>query len=329
MAGHRRHNGHHRHGIDPDAGDLRVVLAIAANMALTLAQVIGGLLSGSLALLADALHNLSDAFSLIIALVARKIARRPKNDDMTFGYSRIEIVAALVNYTTLFVIALYLMVEAVDRFLNPQDVNGWIIVVIATVALALDAVTALLTFRMSKDSVNIRAAYLHNLADALGSAGVIVVGTGVLLFGWVILDPIITMMISVYVLWQVSKELPATVRILMLASPKGQETADVLATLSQVDGVAGAHEVSFWQVDERESALGAHVVIDAGRWSEADAIKRQIKQALRARHGISRILIEMECSRHACAGQNGHGEVTGTGGPEGRRDDGRSGPQAR
>ena len=188
--------GHGHQHIDADAGDLRVAWAIAVNLVLTVAQVIGGVVSGSLALIADALHNFSDAIALIIAFAARKIARRPHDSTMTFGYGRIEIVAALINYTTLIVIGLYLVVEAVARFVDPQPVTGWIIVVVAGVALVVDLMTALLTYRLSKTSVNIRAAFLHNLADALGSVAVIIAGTLVLLFDWQLVDPIVTILIA-------------------------------------------------------------------------------------------------------------------------------------
>ena len=123
--------GHHHHHVDPEAGDARVLWAILVNMFLTIAQVVGGVLSGSLALIADALHNFSDAIALVIAFGARKIARRPSDETMTFGYGRAEIIAALVNYTTLIVIGLYLLYEATVRFIDPQGVDGWLVVVIA------------------------------------------------------------------------------------------------------------------------------------------------------------------------------------------------------
>ena len=144
----------------PDAGDRKVAAAIGVNILLTLVQIAGGILSGSLALIADALHNFSDAASLVIAFAARKIARRKADAKMTFGYDRAEVVAALINYTTLIIVGLYLIYEAVMRFIEPQGVDGWLVVIIAAVALIVDMVTALLTYTLSKTSVNIRAAFL-------------------------------------------------------------------------------------------------------------------------------------------------------------------------
>ena len=191
---------HHHHHIDPNAGDGRLIGAIAVNMALTVAQVLGGIFSGSLAMIADALHNFSDAISLVIAAVARRIARRPATEQMPFGFARAEVVAALVNYTSLIIIGLYLVMEAVLRFLSPEPVQGWLVVIIAGVALVVDLVTALLTYTMSKDSVNIRAAFLHNVADALGSLAVIFAGTLIILFGWTWIDPAVTLLVAGYIL---------------------------------------------------------------------------------------------------------------------------------
>ena len=304
---------HDHHHIDPEAGDRRVFAAIAVNMGLTVAQIVGGIVSGSLALIADALHNFSDAISLIIAFAARKIARRPRDADMTFGYGRVEVVAALINYTTLIVIGIYLLYEAAMRFADPQPVEGWLIVIIAGIALIVDAATALLTYTMSKSSVNIRAAFLHNVADALGSIAVIVAGTLILLYDWRLVDPIVTVMIAGYILWQSFREIGPVIRILMLGSPPEIETRGVLDAVRDVPGVTGIHHAHFWQMDEHRAALDAHVVIEEGRWGEADAIKERIKTRLADAFGIDHTTLELECAHHACDdpsefGRRGHGE---------------------
>ncbi|KAA8605050.1 cation diffusion facilitator family transporter [Salipiger aestuarii] len=292
---------HDHHHVDPNAGDGRLIGAIAVNLGLTVAQVAGGLVSGSLAMIADALHNFSDAISLVIAAAARRIARRPSNQDMPFGYARAEVVAALVNYTTLIVIGLYLAMEAVLRFLSPEPVEGWLVVVIAGVALVVDLVTALLTWTMSKDSVNIRAAFLHNIADALGSVAVIAAGTLILLFGWTWVDPAVTLLIAGYILWMAFSEIGGVIRILMLGSPPAMVPGDVLSEAEAIEGVAGMHRAHLWQIDEHEAALQAHVVVNEGAWERADDIKAHVKARMRDRFGISHVVLEMECARHACA----------------------------
>ena len=295
-------HGHHHH-VDLEAGDRRVFAAIAVNMGLTVAQIVGGIVSGSLALIADALHNFSDAISLIIAFGARKIARRPRDAEMTFGYGRVEVVAALINYTTLIVIGLYLLYEAAMRFADPQPVEGWLIVIIAGIALIVDAVTAALTYAMSKSSV----------ADALGSVAVIVAGTLILLYDWRLIDPLVTVLIAGYILWQSFREIGPVIRILMLGSPPEIETDAVLDTVRGIDGVMGIHHAHFWQMDEHRAALDAHVVIAEGRWSDADAVKERIKAALADRFDIEHTTLELECARHACDdpsefGGQGHGD---------------------
>ncbi len=281
---------------------MRMAAAVGVNLLLTVAQVIGGIVSGSLAMIADALHNFSDAASLVIAFWARKIARRPADSDMTFGYGRAEIVAALINLTTLIVVGLYLIYEAVIRFFEPQEVLGWLVIVIAAVALVIDLATAALTYTMAKTSVNIRAAFMHNLADAMGSLAVIVAGLLIWAFGWIWVDPLITLGIAGYILWMALSEIDGVVRILMLGSPPEMAPENVLATAEAVEGVAGLHHAHLWQMDEHHSALQAHMVIDTGAWGRADAIKQAVKTRLEEAHGLTHVTLEIECAAHVCSG---------------------------
>ena len=291
---------HHHHHIDPDAGDARMAWAVVVNMVLTLAQVVGGLLSGSLALIADALHNFSDAISLIIAFFARKIARRPADESMSFGYGRAEVVAALVNYTTLVVLALYLIYEGILRMLEPQPINGWLVVWIAVIALMVDLLTAALTYSMSKHSMNIRAAFLHNLADALGSVAVILAGTCVIVWGWTWVDPVVTLLIAGYILWHVKAEAGGVIRVLMLGSPPDMEMSEVIAAMRAVPGVKDLHHLHLWQMEEHRAALQAHVVIDESDNGRPQQIGARIKQTLRDRFGIGHTTLDIELNSATC-----------------------------
>lgn len=298
---HDHHHGHHHHhGPDQAGGDRRLAWAVAVNIGLTLVQVIGGILSGSLALIADALHNFSDAIALVIAVLARRIARRPADEDMSFGYGRAEMVAALINYTTLILLALYLAYEGIIRLFAPEPIAGWTVIWIAAFAFVVDAITALLTYALSRQSLNIRAAFLHNVADALGSIAVIVAGTLVLLFEWYWVDAAVTLMISAYILNHVRADIGEVIRVLMLASPRDIAPHEVIADLTGIPGVSGLHHVHIWQMQERAAALEAHVVIEPGAWSRADAIKAAIKQRLAETYGITHSTLELECARHAC-----------------------------
>jgi cobalt-zinc-cadmium efflux system protein len=294
---HDHAHGHHHH-LDPGAGDRRVAAAIGVNMLLTVAQVIGGLLSGSLALIADAIHNFSDAISLIVAFAARRIGRRPADATMTFGYGRAEVVAALVNYTTLTVIALYLVYEGITRLFDPPEVEGWIVVILAGVALVVDAATAALTYSMSKTSMNIRAAFLHNLADAFSSVAVIVAGTLILLYDWRLIDPIVTLGISAYILWHVGREILPVIRVLMLGSPPGLAREDVKRALEATEGVAAVHHVHLWEIDEARRSVEAHIVVEAMDGFPATAAR--IKAMLKDRFDIAHSTLQPELPGSGC-----------------------------
>lgn len=301
----------HDHGhvhIDPESGDRRVSIAIWANALLTVAQIVGGIVSGSLALIADALHNFSDMASLVIAFVARKIARRPANERMTFGYGRIEIVAALINYTTLILVGVYLIYEGGMRMIDPPEVQGWTVVILGGVALAVDTLTAALTWSMQKGSVNIRALFLHNLSDALASVAVIVGGTLILLYDLRWVDPAITIGIALYILYLAVTEIGGPVRTLMLGSPPDIDNAAVIEAMRDVEGVIDVHHVHLWQMQEHEAALDCHVVVTADGWSRIEAIKDDIKKRLSDRFGITHSSLEFEHEEnaHANASLYGH-----------------------
>ena len=291
--------GHsHHHGDPSQIGERRLWWAVSANILLTVAQVIGGILSGSLSLVADALHNFSDAASLLIALVAIRIGRKPPDQFKTFGYKRAETVAALINLTTLIIIGLYLCYEAIKRFITPEPVAGWTVVIVAGIALAVDVFTALLTYRQSKTSMNIKAAFLHNVTDAMASVGVIITGTLILLYGWVWTDAAMTLIISGYVLWQGFTQIPKVIHLLMEGAPDGLSLEDIRSSMEKVDGVNNVHHVHVWQLDEHRNALEAHVVLEES--IDMDTLKIRLKQLLHDQFEIEHSTLEFEykkCSR--------------------------------
>ena len=290
---HRGHDHGHVH-LDPKSGDRRVAVAIWANGILTVAQIIGGFLSGSLALIADAIHNFSDMASLVIAFGARKVARRPPEAKMTFGYGRIEIVAALINYTSLIIVGFFLVYEGAMRLIDPPQVEGWTVVILGGVALAVDTLTALLTYSMQKGSVNIRALFLHNLSDALASVAVIAGGALILIHDIRWVDPAITIGIAIYILWLAFSEIGDPIRILMLGSPPDIDTDTVITAIEDVDGVEAIHHTHFWQMQEHSPALDTHVVITGSRWEEIETIRAAIKARLARDFGIEHSTLEFE-----------------------------------
>jgi len=306
-------HGHHHHG--DEVGDRRVFWAVVVNVGLTVAQVVGGIAAGSLALIADALHNFSDAVSLIIAFAARRIARRPADESMTFGYVRAEIVAALINYTTLILVGIYLVYEAILRFFEPEPVAGWTIVIIASIALVIDLATALLTYTLSKESMNIRAAFLHNVADALGSVAVIVAGTLIITQGWHIVDPIATLLIAGYILWMAFSEIGGSIRMLMLGTPPDVDMAALLEAMRAAPGVADVHHLHVFAIDEKLSALEAHVVLDEAGERSLPAVKAALKAIATKRFGIAHSTLEFEHVGDRCEGEHGKaiGHAAGSG----------------
>jgi cobalt-zinc-cadmium efflux system protein len=285
----------HKHDhMSPESKDKRVAIAIWANAILTFAQIAGGIFAGSLALIADALHNFSDMAALVIAFAARKISRRPADAKMTFGYGRIEVVAALINYTTLIIIGLYLIYEGGMRIIDPPEIKGWWVVWLGGIALAVDTLTALLTYSMQKDSVNIRALFLHNLSDALASVAVIIGGALILLYDLRWVDPAITIGIASYILFLGLTEIGGTIRTLMLGSPLNIDTDAVILALTRIAGVIDVHHVHCWQMGEHEASLDAHVIVETSGWDQLEEIKLRIKMVLEKEFNIRHSTLEFE-----------------------------------
>ena len=273
----------------------RLWWAVAANMLLTIAQIAGGIISGSLSLIADALHNFSDAASILIALVAIRIGRKPKDEQKTFGYKRAETIAALINLTTLVLIGLYLFYEAIQRFFYPEPVEGWTIVIVAGLALLVDVFTAILTFVSSKESLNIKAVFLHNLTDALASIGVILTGAAILWYEWIWTDSAMTLAIAGYVLWQSINEMPKVIHILMEGVPHDVEIEDVIVAMQEVMGVADVHHIHVWRLDEHRIALEAHVLLEEK--DSMEQVKKELKYLLEDQFSIGHSTLEFELVR--------------------------------
>jgi cobalt-zinc-cadmium efflux system protein len=289
--GHSHDHGGHSHG-EENLSDRQLIFAVAINVLLTVAQIIGGVLSGSLALIADALHNFSDAASLGLAWFARRIGRRPADKLMTFGYAQGEVVAALINLTTLLIIGFYLLVEAINRFADPQPVEGWTVIGVAGIALVIDLVTAFITHRGASDSINMKAAFLHNVSDAMASVGVIAAGVLILLYDFYLADLIITVVIAGYVIWQGLSLMPRTVRLLMGAVPDEVEFDQIVHALQEHDGIAGVHHVHVWNLGEHHRALEVHLTPSTTSLQAFERLKQPIRDMLLEKFGIAHATLE-------------------------------------
>tara|TARA_R110002073_G_scaffold303165_3_gene471414 strand:- start:22884 stop:23756 length:873 start_codon:yes stop_codon:yes gene_type:complete len=280
MAGHN-----HNHG------DQKLSIAVFINILLTIAQVIGGLISGSLSLVADALHNLSDAGAIIIAIIARRIGNKPANHTMTYGYKRAEIIAVLINSTTLILIGLYLIYEAINKYFNPSPIDGWIIVWIAGIALVIDTTTALLTYHSgAKDNMNIRAAFIHNVSDALASVVVIVAGALIILYQWFIVDLIATIGISIYVIYHGLILLKKSIMIMMQATPAEVSIPELKKRLSALTGVEKVQHIHVWQLDDKSMFFEGHIYLTS---KSETSFKQEIREILQNEYRINHATLEI------------------------------------
>ncbi len=287
------HAHDHTHRADT-LGTARLVIAVILNLAITIMEVGAGVWAGSLALLADAAHNLNDTASLGISLGARKVAQREADRRRTFGYRRAEVIGAFVNLITLVVIALYLLKEAVERAVMPQPVNGTLMMIVAGGALIANVGTALLLRRGAEGSLNIESAFVHIVADAMASVAVIGGGGAIMLYGWTWIDPLLTALISGYILWQSADLLRRTTRILMESAPPGFDFDGLIEEMRAVDHVRDVHHVHVWQIDEHSTAMEAHVVVPDGDPEVIEPTKTALKDRIADTFDVEHATLEVE-----------------------------------
>ncbi len=277
--------------------------AIIINIILTIAQVIGGLLSGSLSLLADALHNFSDAGALIVAYIAEKISGLPSNDEMTFGYGRAQILGALINSVTLVIVGIYLLFEAYERFQDPQEIDGWMVIWIAVIALIIDALTAWLTHAGSKESINMKAAFIHNVSDALASIVVIISGVLILLYDVYWIDLVATILISAYILYQSVGLIKTSIKTLMQAVPEDLSKSEIVDKIREIKGIVNVHHVHIWAIYEKFRSIEAHIVVNDTDFEKIEEVKKKVRSLLKNDFNIGHSTLEVEPQGIECDNQ--------------------------
>jgi cobalt-zinc-cadmium efflux system protein len=266
--------------------------ALAINAALLAATFVGGILSDSLALLAEAGHLLSDVGAIAIGLVAAKLAAMAPTSARTFGYQRSEVMAALANGLALVAVAVVIVVAAVDRLGNPPDVEGVGVIVLGAVALAGNAAATWVLARGGREDLNLEAVLRHSAADALGSLGVIVSGTVVVAAGWDAIDPWVSIAIAALILLSSVRLVREPLDVLMEAAPPGVEVDAVARSVCSVPGVIAVHELHVWSVTPGFDALAAHVVV--GRGADRDRARREVEFVLREHYGLDHTTLQME-----------------------------------
>jgi cobalt-zinc-cadmium efflux system protein len=278
----------HGHGAPGRA--LAAVLALTVG--LTIVEAIGGVWTGSLALLADAGHMLADDVSLALALLALWIARKPPTPERSFGYRRAEILAALANGVALVAIAIWIFVEAAQRLRSPPEIRGGWMLAVAAVGLAGNGVAAAVLVRTGTANLNLRAALRHVLADLLGSAGAIVAALVVLLTGWLLADPVVGMLIGLLILassWSILRD---SVSILLESTPRELDAREVGSALSSAAGVVEVHDLHIWTITSGFPALSAHVLVGSGE--DCHARRRQLEALLDERFAIGHTTLQVE-----------------------------------
>jgi cobalt-zinc-cadmium efflux system protein len=296
------HHGHaHAHGVDPHASRRRLGFVLALTWAFLGVEVVAGIVTGSLALLADAGHMLTDVAGLVLALAAMKFAERPPSPRRTYGYHRVEILAALTNGIVLLAVAAFLLVEAWHRLRTPRPVATAEVLVVACVGLLVNVVSAVLLRAGARGSLNVRGAYNEVLADAVSSVGVIV-GAGVIrATGWYRVDPLVATGIALWVLPRTFSLLREALQVLLEGAPRDVDIAAVRQAMESVPGVRKVHDLHVWTLTSGVHALSAHAVLADG------AAHGEVLTAVRERvtHGfpISHVTVQLE---DTCCGEHAH-----------------------
>jgi len=273
----------------------RFVLALTLTGLIFLAEVIGGLWTGSLALLSDSAHVFMDAFALGLSYLAIRAARLPANDKHTYGYHRMQVLAALVNGATLLLISVGIMREAWSRFQNPEPVLAGPMLFIAIIGLVVNLIVAFTLSGHDHDDLNTRAAYLHVLGDALASVGVIVVGVILLFVSWTWLDPLASVLIGLLLLVSSGRVLKEAVHILAEGMPTGMTATAIAMAMQSVPGVGQVHDLHVWTVAPGYVALSAHVTVDDQTLSQTAKIMSALKEVLHDSFEIHHTTIQFEC----------------------------------
>ncbi len=277
-----------------DKSQKRLFLSLLVTIGILFAEVIGGIVSHSLALLSDAGHVLTDAFALGLSLIALLIMKRPSDHRATYGYQRIGLIAALINGVSLVAIAVFIFIEAYKRFNSPLEINTSVMLLIAVAGLAGNLITAWVLGH-KHDDLNMKSAWLHVLGDTISSAGVIVAGLVIKYTGWVLADTIASGVVGVMIIVGGVRVIKETLWILLDLSPVGFHAEDFSTKISGIPDVRGVHDVHVWSIGHGIPAFSGHVQVHDQKISESDTIRKKIEHLL-SDEGIKHAVIQMECS---------------------------------
>lgn len=285
--------------VHSDVSKNNLIIAIILNSSITIAEVVGGIISGSLSLLSDALHNLSDVIAILISYLALKISQRENNERLTFGYKRVEILSALFNSVVLLTISIYLFREAYLKLKEPHPIDGLLMLVVALIGLLANLISVLVLKKDSHRSLNIKSAYIHLLSDTFSSVGVVVGGILIYSFNIYYVDPILTFIIGAYIIKESLSIISETVEILMQATPKGIDINKIKEEIESLEEVKDLHHVHIWRLGDRDIHFEGHINLKENlAVNDIIPVYNKIEEILK-RYGIthSTIQIEYECCK--------------------------------
>ena len=289
------HNhSHHHHQVQGK----NLLFSIVLNLVITVAQVIGGILSGSLALLSDALHNFSDVLSLVFSYVAHKLSRKKASVNQTFGYKRAELIAAFVNAMTLIIVALFLIYGAVERFFNPQEIESGLVIWLSILGIVVNGLSAVLLKNDADKNLNMKSAYLHLFTDMLASVAVLIGGLLMKYFQWFWVDSVLTVLIVIYLIIVGFDLLKKSTQMLMLFTPVHIDINEIISEVHKISGVHKLHHIHVWHLNDDELHLEAHLDCSEDiKMSEFNEILHQMEHVLFDKFQINHINIQPEFNK--------------------------------
>jgi len=296
MAHNHADSNSHSHGHShPDLKGRKLLLSIFLNIGITVAQVIGGLISGSLSLLSDALHNFSDVLSLIVSYIADRYSKKDASVTKTFGYKRAEIIAAFVNSATLIVVAIYLIYEAIIWFSYPHIIESGLVIWLAILGIVFNGFSVLLLFKDSKTNMNMRSAYLHLFTDMAASVAVLIGGLLMKYYEWFWVDSLLTVLIALYLLVMGYGLLKSSFKVLMLFTPDDINLEIIHDSVCTIQGIKNIHHIHIWQLNEQETHLEAHIdFYENVTLTQFDSILTEVEEKLFHEFGINHVTIQPE-----------------------------------
>jgi len=289
---------HHDHSHRHEVKGKNLVYSILLNLLITVAQLIGGILSGSLALLSDALHNFSDVLSLLFSLIAHKLSRKKASINNTFGYKRAELIAAFVNAATLIIVAFFLIYGAIERFFDPHPIQAVLVIWMSLLGIVVNGLSVLLLQKDATHNINMKSAYLHLLTDMMASVAVLLGGLLMKFFAWYWVDSLLTIAIAIYLIVVGAKLLLESTKMLMLFTPDFIDIKELVREVHKIEGVRKLHHIHVWHLNDEELHLEAHLDCSEDlKMSEFNELLQQIEKILLAKFNINHINIQPEYNK--------------------------------